>query len=81
MLLYIMSITTHKELIKNISYYVTDLRDIQLAVSGKDIQALGLPPSPVYGKILSAVMDAKLNGDVKTRQEEMELLKKYVDQF
>jgi tRNA nucleotidyltransferase (CCA-adding enzyme) len=81
LLLYIMSITTHKHLIKNISYYVTDLRNIKLTVSGKDVQALGLSPSPVYGKILSAVMDAKLNGLVKTHEEELELLKKHVTEF
>jgi tRNA nucleotidyltransferase (CCA-adding enzyme) len=81
LLLYIMSITTHTQLIKNLSYYVTDLRNTTLTVSGKNIQALGLSPSPVYGKILSAVMDAKLNGLVKTHEEEMELLKKYVTEF
>jgi tRNA nucleotidyltransferase (CCA-adding enzyme) len=81
LLLYIMSITTHKQLIKSISYYVTDLRNIKLTVSGKNLQALGLSPSPVYGRILSAVMDAKLNGLVKTHQEELELLKKYVTEF
>ena len=81
LLLYIMSITTHQHLIKNISYYVTDLRNVRLSVSGKDIQALDRPPSPVYSKILSAVMDAKLNGLVKTHNEELELLKKYVDEF
>ena len=81
LLLYIMSITTHQQLVKNISYYVTDLRNIRLSVSGKDIQALGLSPSPVYGKILSAVIDAKLNGLVKTHDEELELLKKYVGKF
>ncbi len=81
MLLYIMSITTHQHLIKNISSYVTDLRNAKLSVCGKDIQALGLPPSPVYGKILSAVMDAKLNGLVKSDDDEMDLLKKYVAEF
>ncbi|MBC2715082.1 MAG: CBS domain-containing protein [Desulfobacteraceae bacterium] len=81
LLLYIMSITTHQQLIKNISYYVTDLRNVKLSVSGKDIEQLGLPPSPVYGKILSAVMDAKLNGLVKSNKEELDLLKNYVAEF
>jgi len=81
LILYIMAITTHTHLIKHISYYVTDLRNAKLSVGGKDIQALGLSPSPVYGKILSAVMDAKLNGEVKTYHEELDLLKKYVDEL
>jgi tRNA nucleotidyltransferase (CCA-adding enzyme) len=75
-ILYIMAITTHQRLIKDISTYVTDLRHIRLSVSGKDLAAMGLSPSPVYGKILGAVMDAKLNGRATTREEEMELLEK-----
>ncbi len=81
LILYIMAITTHTQLIKHISYYVTDLRHMKLSVSGKDIQALGIDPSPVYGKILSAVMDAKLNGEVVTRNQELELLKNHVEKL
>ena len=77
-ILYVMAITTHQRLIKDISAYVTDLRHVRLSVSGKDIMALGLPPSPVYGKILGSVMDAKLNGWATTRDQELELLKKHV---
>ena len=78
LILYIMAITTHTQLIKMISYYVTDLRNTKLSVSGKDIATLGLAPSPVYGKILSAVMDAKLNGRIESYDQELDLLKKYV---
>jgi tRNA nucleotidyltransferase (CCA-adding enzyme) len=77
-ILYMMAITTHQRLIREISAYVTDFRHVRLSVSGKDIADLGLAPSPVYGKILGAVMDAKLNGRVHTREEEMEILKQHV---
>lgn len=76
-ILYIMAITTHQRLIKDISAYVTEFRHVRLSVSGKDLAALGIPPSPVYGKILGAVMEAKLNGRVTTRDQELELLKKH----
>ena len=81
LILYIMSITTNKTLIKAISSYVTDLKNIKLSVSGRDIQACGLSPSPVYGKILSKVLDAKLNGNIKTHEDELQFLKKYVAKF
>ena len=81
LILYIMAITTHTGLIKQMSYYVTDLRHIKLSVSGKDLKAMGIHPSPAYGKILAAVMDAKLNGRVNTRDQELDLLKKYATEL
>ncbi|MEZ4603442.1 MAG: hypothetical protein R2861_08570 [Desulfobacterales bacterium] len=76
-----MAITTHTGLIKQMSYYVTDLRHIKLSVGGKDLKAMGIPPSPAYGRVLAAVMDAKLNGRVNTRDQELDLLKKYATEL
>jgi tRNA nucleotidyltransferase (CCA-adding enzyme) len=78
LILYIMAITTSRKLIKAMSYFVTDLRTIRLIASGKDLQAMGLTPSPLFGKILSAVLDAKLNGHIQSPEQEMEFLKNYV---
>jgi tRNA nucleotidyltransferase (CCA-adding enzyme) len=75
LILYMMAITDHEEMKKRISLYVTDLRWTRLSVGGKDLKALGLPPSPVYGKILDAVLTAKLDGKVENREDELELLK------
>lgn len=76
LILYIMAISEHRKIIRAISHYVTDLREIRLSVSGRDLKALGIPPSPVYGKVLSEILDAKLNGEVKNPREELEYLKK-----
>ena len=43
-------------------------------VSGDDLKAFGLPPGPLFGKILAAVEEAQLEGRVKTREEALELL-------
>ncbi|MOA47239.1 hypothetical protein D3C78_1698570 [compost metagenome] len=50
------------------------MRPITLSVSGKDLKAAGLPPGPVYGEILKALMDARLRGSVRTPDEERALL-------
>lgn len=39
---------------------------------------MGLSPSPVFTKILSAALDAKLNGKLKTKEDELKFLKAYV---
>ncbi len=81
LILYMMAITDHETIKKMISHYVTELRGITLSVGGKDIKALGIPPSPVYGKILKAIHEAKLNGHVHTRDEELTLLRTYAAQY
>lgn len=79
LILYIMAITANRKLIKAMSFFVTDLRTVRLTVSGKDLQAMGMKPSPLFGKILSAVLDAKLNGQITTPEQEREFLKAYVN--
>jgi tRNA nucleotidyltransferase (CCA-adding enzyme) len=39
---------------------------------------MGLPPGPIYREILQAVFDAKLNGQLKTRRDEMAFINNYV---
>ena len=73
-----MALTPNEKIVKAISFFVTDLRHTRLSVSGKDLQALGISPSPAFGRILSAVMDAKLNGELKTCQDELDYLTNYV---
>ena len=39
---------------------------------------MGLEPGPIYREILQAVLDAKLNGQLKTRDDELNFVKAYV---
>jgi tRNA nucleotidyltransferase (CCA-adding enzyme) len=54
--------------------YWTRLRPVKLRVDGKDLRAAGLPPGPLYGEILKALMDARLTGSIETLEEERNLL-------
>ena len=40
-----------------------------LAISGADLSALGIPPSPLMGKLLSAALDAVTEGTVANEKE------------
>ncbi len=81
LILYMMALTTFEKITKAISFYVTDLKHVRLSVGGKDLQAMGLSPSPIFTKILSAALDAKLNGQIHTREEELEFLRAYVSKL
>jgi len=49
---------------------------MRIAIGGKDLQGLGLLPGPHYQKIFAKVLQAKLNGMVKTKQDELKFIAK-----
>jgi tRNA nucleotidyltransferase (CCA-adding enzyme) len=78
LILYMMAATKHKTVKRSISNYVTQLRYINTSVTGKDLKNMDLEPGPIYREILQAVLDAKLNGQLKTRNDELDFVKAYV---
>jgi tRNA nucleotidyltransferase (CCA-adding enzyme) len=61
-----------------ISLYLTRLRDVRVTLTGDTLKELGLPPGPRYKKILSGLLDAKLDGTVSTEEDEIDFVKKAV---
>jgi tRNA nucleotidyltransferase (CCA-adding enzyme) len=55
--------------------YRTDWRLVEPEVTGDDLKAMGLEPGPLFGDLLRALRDARLNGAVSTRDEETALVK------
>ncbi len=78
-LLFMMAIADQEKIKKAISFFVTDLQYVRVSVTGKDIQKLGVPPSPLYGKIFRDLLAEKLDGRIQTIDDEIELIKKYAD--
>jgi tRNA nucleotidyltransferase (CCA-adding enzyme) len=62
-----------------ISLYLTHLRDVKVALTGDDLKAMGLPPGPRYKKILAELLDAKLDGLVKNREQETAFVRSAVN--
>lgn len=71
LILYMMSVTKQEGVKRSISYYFTKLRYISISATGKDLIKMGIGPGPIYKKILQAVLDAKLDGRLKTRTDEL----------
>ena len=70
-ILYMMACTSSKTARKRISMYHTRLRNTAITVSGKDLLHLGLKPGPYFSTILQAVLEARLNGILSTREDEL----------
>ena len=70
-LLYIMAKTEDTRVKKAISLFFTKLKDTKVSVRGKDLQALGIQPGPLYREIIDSLLLARLKGTVKTKADEM----------
>jgi tRNA nucleotidyltransferase (CCA-adding enzyme) len=58
-----------------ISLYLTHLREVRIALTGDDLKKLGIPPGPRYKKLMASLLDAKLDGFVSTREEEIAFIR------
>ena len=80
-LLYMMAAAEKEKIKKTISFFFTQLRDMKISVTGKDLIGMGLEPGPIFKEIMRALFDAKLNGLLKNREEEFKFVGDYVSQF
>lgn len=78
LLLYMMA-ATKKEIVKrSISNYFTRLRYVHTLISGKDLKNMEIEPGPVFREILQALLEAKLNGKLKTKSDELAFVRRYI---
>ncbi len=77
LILYMMAVARNERAKKAISFFITQLRQIKISVSGKDLKEMQLEPGPLYRTILQAVLDAKLNGQLKTKNDELNFARDY----
>ncbi|MFW6082775.1 MAG: hypothetical protein ACOC8C_01835, partial [Chloroflexota bacterium] len=54
--------------------YQTEWRLVEPEITGDDLKAMGLEPGPLFGELLNMLRDARLNGTVATRDQEVALV-------
>lgn len=58
--------------------FLEEYNGVRITVRGDDIKAMGLTPGPVFRKILEKVLYAKIDGKVRTKDDELALVGKLV---
>lgn len=56
---------------ENIYKYLVSLQKVEISINGNDLKKLGLKPGPVIKEILADIYKARLEGDIKTRPEQL----------
>ena len=78
LILFMMAIAKNKAVKKSISHFFTDLRRTRITLKGRDLTKMGLQPGPVYRQVMEAVLDARLDGTLKSKKDEIEFARQLV---
>ena len=76
-ILYMMAKTQQDVTTKTLAGYFMQLRQVKTDLNGEDLIKMGFSPGPVFKKILDTLLEAKLNGELTDRSEEIEFVKKH----
>lgn len=74
-ILFTMAKAQHKEQKKAVSLFLTTLRKIRPELKGEDLQEMGYKPGPLFKKIFAAILDARLERQVKSREDEINFVR------
>jgi tRNA nucleotidyltransferase (CCA-adding enzyme) len=58
---------------RSLQLFLTKLRHVRTVLDGEELKRLGIPAGPEMGKVLQALHKARLNGEVRTRADEIKL--------
>ena len=79
-LLFTMARTEKDYIRRAISLYFTQLKRTHVILNGNDLKSLGIAPGEIFKKILDHLLEAKLDGAVETKEDEIKFIKeKYMD--
>jgi len=75
-ILFLMARSDNEKVRKWISLYVTDLRKEKVILNGESLISLGFAPGRYFQDIFRMLLDARLNHEINTREEEILLVQK-----
>jgi tRNA nucleotidyltransferase (CCA-adding enzyme) len=59
---------------QNIHLFLTSLRQVKPSLTGKDLQKMGVPPGPRMKEVLQQLLEARLDGKIKDKKGEAEMV-------
>ena len=73
-LLFLMAKADKEDTRRAVSHYFHRYRNVRTELTGKDLKEMGVPPGPIYRKLLDELLDARLNLQIRNRFEEFQYL-------
>jgi tRNA nucleotidyltransferase (CCA-adding enzyme) len=79
-LLYMMAKTRQEVSKRAISLYITQLKNVQPQLKGRDLVEMGFTPGPQFRVMLEALLAARLNQEVRTVEDEKQYIRAHFGQ-
>ncbi|CAH2030432.1 CBS domain-containing protein [Trichlorobacter ammonificans] len=76
LLLYGLARSGQEELRRLVSHYLVRLAHVTLLSTGADLHDIGVPPGPSFGRIKERLLAARLDGEVRSRDDELEFARR-----
>ncbi|MCL4477435.1 MAG: CBS domain-containing protein [Nitrospirae bacterium] len=70
-ILFAMAVAVNDNKKKEISRYLIELRRVKPQCTGWDLKNMGILPGPLYSEILDTLLEERLRGNLKTREDEL----------
>ena len=70
-----MAKTKSDKIQKSISTFFSRLKGTKVLLKGKDLIAMGYEPGPLFKEIFDSILEARLEGAVSNREDEIQFLK------
>jgi tRNA nucleotidyltransferase (CCA-adding enzyme) len=77
-LLYLVAKTRDRGAKRQLSQFISRYRGVRPVLTGEDLKAMGLEPGPVFRKTLDALRDARLDGKIASREDEVAFVRERV---
>lgn len=61
-----------------VTKFLNVLRDIQVLITGDDLKEIGFIPSPYFNKLFESILKEKLKGNLLSKEEEINFVKKFL---
>lgn len=75
-ILFIMAKTASQAVKERISCFLREHNGVNLSITGKDLSALGISQGPRYKKLLDYILAQKIDGKIRTKEDELELARR-----
>lgn len=69
-LLFAMAVSRDSSKKKAISQYLIEMRKVKSILRGEDFKRMGIQPGPIYSRLLRELLEEKLRGRLKSREDE-----------
>jgi len=70
-----------KKVRKNIIYFMDKLSHLRLKIKGEDLKKAGLLPQNLYGKVLTELLEAKMDENIDGKDQELKLAAEIIDKL